>query len=171
MRSLFEIDTHDYNTNGKALVRPSVRAIIVRDGLVGMVHSLKYDYYKFPGGGIEENETHLDALIRETLEESGLAVIPSTVREYGCVHRVQRCDFDGYDLFVQDNFYYICNAEPTPYAQDLDDYEADERFTLEFVEAQKAIEINRERPHGPKDQNMIEREARVLSMLLNENLI
>ena len=171
MRSLFEIDTHDYNTNGKALVRPSVRAIIVRDGLVGMVHSLKYDYYKFPGGGIEENETHLDALIRETLEESGLAVIPSTVREYGCVRRVQRCEFEGYDIFVQDNFYYLCQAETDVREQDLDGYEADERFTLEFVDPHVAISVNRERDHGPKDQNMIEREARVLSMLLSENLI
>ena len=171
MRSLFTIDTHDYNENGKALVRPSVRAIILRDGLVGMVHSLKYDYYKFPGGGIEAGETKLEALVRETLEESGLRVVESTVREYGCVHRVQRCDFEGFDLFVQDNFYYLCQAENEVSEQDLDGYEAEERFTLEFVDPRIAISVNRERDHGPKDQNMIEREAKVLSMLINEGLL
>ena len=47
MRLLFEIDTKDYDPNGKPFVRPSVRGIIIRDGKVAMVHSLKYDYYKF----------------------------------------------------------------------------------------------------------------------------
>ena len=68
MRLLFEIDTKDYNLNGKIVNRPSVRSIIIKDGLVALVHSEKYNYYKFPGGGIESNETHEEALIRETLE-------------------------------------------------------------------------------------------------------
>lgn len=50
----------------------------------------------------------------------------------------------------------------------LDDYEADEKFTLEFVEPNRAININRNDEHGPKDKNMIEREARVLEMLIKE---
>ena len=52
MRLLFEIDTKDYSPTGKAYIRPSARAIIVRDGKIAMVHSRVYDYYKFPGGGI-----------------------------------------------------------------------------------------------------------------------
>ena len=62
MRALFEIDTKDYDPKGPAFVRPSVRGIILRDGKVAMVHSLKYDYYKFPGGGIESGETKPQAL-------------------------------------------------------------------------------------------------------------
>lgn len=48
MRLLFQLDTRDYDPNGKAFVRPSVRGIIIRAGKVGMVHSQKYDYYKSP---------------------------------------------------------------------------------------------------------------------------
>ena len=40
MRVLFTIDTKDYEINGKAFVRPSVRGIIIRNQKVGMVHSL-----------------------------------------------------------------------------------------------------------------------------------
>ncbi|MGM9603289.1 MAG: NUDIX domain-containing protein [Faecousia sp.] len=168
MRQLFEIDTKDYDPGGRAYVRPSVRGIILRDGKVAMVHSLKYDYYKFPGGGMEPGESQIDTLIRETLEESGLVVIPESIREFGCVHRVQKDDTDEYAFFVQDNYYYLCQAQPEIRRQVLDDYEAEERFTLEFVTPETAIYANRFLPHGPKDPLMLEREARVLEMLVAE---
>ena len=79
MRLLFEIDTKDYDPNGKAFVRPSVRGIIIRDGKVAMVHSLKYDYYKFPGGGMEDGEGVEEALLREVVEESGPNPCPPIV--------------------------------------------------------------------------------------------
>ena len=170
MRTLFEIDTKDYDPNGRAFVRPSVRGIILRNGTVAMVHSLKYDYYKFPGGGIESGESQIQTLIREVQEESGLIVLPETTREYGNVSRKQKSDRVGeYELFVQDNYYYLCDAAEDIGKQALDDYEKDEHFTLEWVNPEHAIDINRNRDHGPKDQRMLEREARVLEMLLQEN--
>lgn len=167
MNLLFEMDTKDYPANGRAFIRPSVRSIIFRDGKVAMVHSLKYDYYKFPGGGMEPGESQLDTLIRETKEEAGLQIKPETIQEFGYVHRVKRSDQgDQYDLFIQDNFYYLCQVEDTVAAQKLDDYESEERFTLEFVTPETAIHTNRFVPHGPKDQLMLEREARVLELLM-----
>ncbi|MBQ0009779.1 MAG: NUDIX domain-containing protein [Ruminococcus sp.] len=169
MRLLFTMDTKDYDPNGKTFVRPSARGIIVRDGKVAMVHSRKYDYYKFPGGGIENGEDPKTALVREVAEEAGLCVIPSSVREYGLVHRVQKSDLA--DVFIQDNYYYLCDVETDPIAQNLDDYEAEERFTLEFVTPAHAIRVNREKDHGPKDQIMLEREARVLERMMEEHII
>lgn len=169
MRLLFEIDTKDYDPNGKAFVRPSVRGIIIRDGRVAMVHSLKYDYYKFPGGGIETGESLEQALAREVAEESGLQVIQQSIREYGLVHRVQKDD--RVDIFIQDNYYFLCDVEPDAQIQHLDDYEAAERFTLEFVDPSHAIHTNRNGDHGPKDPNMLEREARVLELLIQEGIL
>ena len=171
MRLLFEIDTKDYDLNGVAFIRHSARCINIKNGLVAMVHSVKYDYYKFPGGGIEEGESEENAMIRETKEESGLVVIPESVKEYGYVHRIQKSDYDDADYFVQDNYYFLCDVEETIHSQDLDDYEADERFTLEYVEPDKAIYVNRNVNHGPKDQTMLEREARVLELLKEEKYL
>ena len=111
MRLLFQIDTKDYDRNGRAFIRHSARCIHIKNGLVAMVHSLKYDYYKFPGGGIEKNESNEHAMIRETREEAGLIVIPESVREYGYVHRIQKSEYDDTDYFVQDNYYYLCDVE------------------------------------------------------------
>ena len=136
-----------------------------------MVHSLKYDYYKFPGGGIEKGESNMEALIRETAEETGLSVNPETIREYGYVRRIQKSDYADAETFIQDNYYYICDASEKMQAQSLDDYEAEERFTLEWVDPHKAIDANRSRNHGPKDKNMLEREAKVLECLIAEKYL
>lgn len=168
MRLLFEIDKKGYNPNGTCFIRPSVRGIIIRDGKIAMVHSLKYNYYKFPGGGIERGEAHSTTLVREVKEETGLTVIPDSIREYGLVHRVQKGDIE--DMFVQDNYYYLCEVEGTHEAQKLDDYEAFEEFTLEWVTPQHAIEVNRICEHGSTDKVMVEREARVLEMLILERM-
>ena len=72
MRLLFELDKKDYDPNGSRFVRPSVRGIIIKDGKVAMIHSQKYNYYKFPGGGMEKNEDQISTLLREVKEEAGL---------------------------------------------------------------------------------------------------
>ncbi|MCI8622975.1 MAG: NUDIX domain-containing protein [Provencibacterium sp.] len=168
MRLLFEMDARDYDRNGVAFIRHSARCIYIKDGLAAMAHSIKYDYYKFPGGGIEKGESREDAMIRETREEAGLAVVPGSVKEYGYVHRIQKSDNKDADYFVQDNYYYLCEIEEGLQVQNLDAYEADEKFTLEYVEPDRAILVNRDVNHGPADPIMLEREARVLELLKKE---
>lgn len=169
MRLLFNIDKKDYDPNAKPVVRPSARGIIIRDGKVAMVHSTKYNYYKFPGGGIEAGETMEQTLIREVREETGLQVLAHTIREYGNVHRVQKTSKA--DLFIQDNFYFLCDTEDAPQQQNLDDYEEKEGFTLVYVDPYDAIRVNCEEDHGPTMSSMIERDAGVLRLLIEEGLI
>ena len=133
-----------------------------------MVHSLLYDYYKFPGGGIEHDESNIDALIRETAEEAGLIVKKDSIKEYGYVHRIQKSDHDDYSMFIQDNYYYLCDVENNRINQKLDDYEEHEKFTLELVNPKIAIDANRNKNHGSKDMIELEREATVLQILVEE---
>ncbi|MCR5647245.1 MAG: NUDIX domain-containing protein [Acholeplasmatales bacterium] len=168
MRLLFEIDLKNYDKNGKAFKRPSARAIIIKDNKIYMVHSLVYDYYKFPGGGIEKQESNIDALIRETAEEAGFIVIKDSIKEYGYVHRIQKAKDPGYSMFIQDNFYYLCDVENKIINQNLDDYEYFEKFTMELVDPRIAINANRNSDHGPKNKDMIERETKVLEILISE---
>ncbi len=171
MRELFKIDLKNYDKDGKAFIRPSARAIIIKNKKIYMVHSLVYDYYKFPGGGIEDNESNIDALIRETAEEAGLKVIKDSIKEYGRVLRIQKSDCKGYAIFYQENFYYFCNVEDKRINQNLDDYENYEKFTLELVDPSVAIDSNRNKNHGPKDKVELERETRVLELLIKEGFL
>ena len=95
-------------------------------------------------------------------------VDPDSVREYGYVHRIQRSNLDETECFIQDNFYYLCEAADGLRPQELDGYEAEESYTLEFVEPDMAIWKNRRVAHSPYDPMMFEREARVLERLLAE---
>ncbi len=166
MRFLFEIDKRDYAPDGNVFIRPSARAIIINDGKIAMIYSKKYNYYKFPGGGIENGERLEEALMREVLEETGLCVIKSSIREYGQIRRIQKGSKE--EIFVQDNFYFLCNVEKEMEVQDLDDYEADEGFTLEYLKPQDAIRTNRETIMDDFRQVMLEREALVLELLIQE---
>lgn len=173
MRELAVYDYRNYVENGTVGRRPSVRGIIIRNGKIALIHSLKYDYFKFPGGGIDEGESHHETLIREVREESGLIVIPGSVTEYGYVLRKEKGRTE--DLFIQENFYYFCDVQDDVQAQKLDPYEADEEFTLEWVRPETAIETNLHHDHKEKGQpfaqHMIVREAGVLQLLIDEGLV
>jgi 8-oxo-dGTP pyrophosphatase MutT (NUDIX family) len=173
MRELFTIDLKNYKENGIVGKRPSVRGIIIKDGKIAMMHSLKYDYYKLPGGGIEEGEELRDTLVREVKEESGLVVKKETIKEFGYVRRIEKGMFE--DIFMQENYYFLCDVEDEVSSQELDDYEAEEGFTLEFVTPEQAINVNNTGDHREKVEKqtftgMLTRENRVLQMVRAELL-
>ncbi len=60
---------------------------------------------------------------------------------------------------LQDNYYYLCTAMDKLASQQLDDYEAQESYTLEYVEPHVAINKNCNGKNRPYNQLMFEREA------------
>ena len=169
MRRLFTIDLKDYGDDFKVFRRPSARAIILKDDKLRLVYSPVEKYYKFPGGGIHDDEDRINALIREVREEAGLVVVPETVREYGSVLRRQKGVRDENAIFEQENYYYFCDVLDANIGQDLDSYEEKLEFTLRDVDIDEAIRVNAEyTSDNAFDYIMIKRELRVLRMLKEE---
>lgn len=62
--------------------RKSARAIIIKDNELILIHRIKenegkkIEYYVFPGGGLEKEETYEEAVKREVFEELGITVNP-----------------------------------------------------------------------------------------------
>ena len=166
MRRLFEIDLKDYNESDAVFRRPSARAIIQKGDKLALVYSKKEKYFKFPGGGIHDDEDKKEALIREVREEVGLVVIPESIREYGSVLRRQKSTVKDGEIFEQENYYYFCDVHERSVSQDLDDYEDEAGFVLKIVDIDEAIETNT--AYSSDDffnEVMIKREKRVLEML------
>ena len=171
MRSLFEIDLKDYEGCTKVFRRPSARAVILKGDKIALVYATEEKYYKFPGGGIHEDEDKKEALIREVREETGLSVIPGSIREYGSVLRKQKSEKTDDTVFEQENYYYLCETEGTQGAQDLDEYEKDAGFMLVYADIDEAIKTNSLFTSDSKaDEIMIDRERRVLEMIKEEFL-
>lgn len=73
-----------------------------------LLYSKKFDFYEFPGGGIEKGETRKAALCREIKEETGLSVITGSIKPFGCIRKKQKGKHE--PLFIQDNFFYFCET-------------------------------------------------------------
>lgn len=144
MKPLFKMDIKNYADSDIHICRPSARAVIrAEDGRLAMVYSRKYQYYKFPGGGIRNGEDNTEALAREVLEETGLYIKKDSIREYGSVLRLQKSGMHKNTVFEQENFYYICSAETSVEQQDLDDYEKESGFELQYICALDAAAVNK----------------------------
>ena len=129
----------------------------------------KEKYYKFPCGGIHDDEDKKEALIREVREEVGLVVIPESIREYGSVLRRQKSTLKDGEIFEQENYYYFCDVEDRVIGQDLDAYEEEAGFELRIVNIDEAIATNEAYSSADYfNEIMIKRDKRMLEMVKQE---
>ena len=120
--------------------RQAVRAVVVHDDKLLLVHSNKGDY-KFPGGGIEQGESHSEALKREVLEETGYHV--DRVNELIGITIEKRPDkFNHRKIFEMKSHYYLCDIESNQEGQTLDDYEAEQEFEPVWITLDEALATN-----------------------------
>ncbi|MDR2166893.1 MAG: NUDIX domain-containing protein [Clostridiales bacterium] len=160
-------DSKNYSAGWKKFKRDSARAIIFCGENLAMIRSKRFGEYKFPGGAIEKGESHLDALFREVREETGLHIIPSSVREYGKT-LVLRRGINSNEIFEQESFYYLCDIDIAAKSSvNLDaGYETNYGYSLVFVSPDEAIKQNTKRLNIP-DIPWVERDLFVLCELQN----
>jgi len=111
----------DFN-NDNIILRKAVRAIILKDKKILMVFLEKTKEYKFPGGGVEENEIIEEALKREVLEEVGYNV-NKIIEKIGIVTEYSMAKEGKGNIFKMVSEYYIVNIDNNKNKQELDDYE------------------------------------------------
>ncbi len=121
--------------------REAVRAIIIQDHKILLIHSNLGDY-KFPGGGLEKNESHTNGLLREVAEETGY--INCIVKEkMGVVIERYIDEYDENVYFEMTSHYYICElTNGKKIDQKLDDYEAAQEFMPKWLTIDEAIKQN-----------------------------
>ena len=168
MKTLFTADYKDYAPAWPTSTRASARAIIIMeaekteaskapeacgpqlspDDKLAFAYAKNIKHYKFPGGGIHEDEEKTAALIREVAEEAGLEVIPESIKEAGLVRRIMQSTMFPQTVFIQDSFHYFCSVKTGPDGnpliknQNLDDYEKDDGFELRIASIADAINAN-----------------------------
>lgn len=114
-------------------VREASRAVVVDEsGLVALLHVTKENYYKLPGGGIEEGEDEITALHRECREEIGCEIevigeVGSTI-EYRKIFKLK-----------QISYCYFAKVKGEKGEPDLDDGEIDAGFAQVWLPYDEAL--------------------------------
>ncbi|WMJ86659.1 NUDIX domain-containing protein [Anaerocolumna sp. MB42-C2] len=135
------LDRRNYDKKWDKITRVAIRGIIESDGKIALIHSGKHGDYKFPGGGMEAGESREETLIREVLEETGLKVIPETIKYYGKFKEIKK-DKEQCKIFEQLSYYYYCDILPEEGERNLDHYEEEEEYELKWITLEEAIENN-----------------------------
>ena len=107
-----------------------------------MIYSPVNGDYKFPGGGIEIGEPHLETLRREIREESG-ATLTQVTGELGKVLEYANAIEPDFETFKMTSYYYFCEINGEMSSPDLDGYEEELGFQPVWVSIEQALETNR----------------------------
>ncbi len=162
MKILFTMDEKNYTADMPKCMRYAVRAIICRNGKYAMQKSRQGDF-KMPGGGIECDETHIEALQREVGEELGLCVDPDSVKELGEVIEKRVDRFDHEKAFECHTFYYFCDVTEENREVKMTESELRLGYHPSWEELGKILQANESR----LDDYWQKRDFRVLQELYN----
>ena len=154
------------NTHGRIVHRTAVRAVIQRGGNLLMILSANVGDYKFPGGGVDEGETHEQALHREVREECG-AELSHMGEEIGAVAEYNFSIEPEFDAFQMTSHYYRCEVTDGFGAQNLDGYEKDLGFTPVWISIESALQQNKSLLDTENAPAWLQREVFILQHLLS----
>ena len=129
------------NLQGRIFAREAVRGIIRDQRKVLMIHSTQAGDYKFPGGGIDADETHEAALRREVREECGVEIV-EIGPPFGKIIEVDAAEEEGFDVFTMNSYYYLCKVDGIFGAQKLDRYEEEMGYRPKWVDVDVALRVN-----------------------------
>ena len=149
--------------------REAVRGLVGRNGRLLLIRTKEGDL-KFPGGGIEEKESHEEALKREILEEAGLEV-EEVLDLVGKVTERRVDKYDAGTIFEMVSWYYRCEGIGEMGMQQLSGYEAELEFRPEWMELREAYLRNLALFSDSFPSRWMERETEVMRILLGEGLL
>lgn len=141
MQTLFVLDEKNYTEDMPVFERYVVRALIEKDGLLAMQQGSKGEY-KIPGGGMDEGESIVEALMREVQEETGLVIKPETVQELGEIMEIRRDIFDENIKYIAHSMHYVCEVEDEIVETAMTESEKAKGFHLAWADIDTIIETN-----------------------------
>lgn len=149
MRLLKILDSGGYTEDMPLIYKQTVRAVILRNGKMVMQRSRSGEY-KIPGGGIEKGEDIVTALYREVLEEAGMKINRTSIKEIGEIIEL-RCDvFESEKKFERHTYYYLCEIIEEGLPLTLTKSEQDQGFACVWERPEIIYEYNKTVCTSPK---------------------
>lgn len=129
-------------TTGAILTRRAARGIVLRETLILLLFTERYNDFSFPGGGVAEGEDLMDGLRRELEEETGASNV-RVQRNYGYIEELRPHWQPGFALMNMTSHFYFCDIDPELRATKMEDYEKANGMRPIWVDLEEAIAHNR----------------------------
>ncbi len=170
MKILAEIHrSRDVNINGRTVYRTAVKGVVLRGRNLLLVYSSKVGDYDFPGGGLQEGETHAEGLSREIREECGM-LVAHIGSEIGAVIEYDIPIEPDYDVFKMTSHYYSCDVQEQSMPQKLEDYEQELGCTPVWVDIDHALQVNESFLQSDREPKWLKKNIFVLEYI-RQNLL
>lgn len=142
MKRLLTLDEHNYRKDLPIHERYNVRGVILRNGRLAMERSRSGEY-KFPGGGVDRGESLEAALCREVQEETGLVVIPSSIRPLGEILEKRLDIYDKDSIYLCHSLYFACEVEEKLVETNPTESEIRQGYVLRWAKPEEVVSSNR----------------------------
>ncbi len=141
MKRMLTLDKGNYTPEMPVYIKYSTRAIITRGSRLAAQRGNAGDY-KLLGGGVDAGETVQTALCREVQEESGLVVIPESIREIGEVMERRRDLFEPGAVYECHSLVFSCEVLEGMTETRMTQSEIDKGYRLVWVTPEEFISGN-----------------------------
>lgn len=145
----------------KYAIRTAARGLVISGTKIALLFVSKYNYYKLPGGGIEQDENVEQAFCREVIEEAGCEV--NDIKQYGKIIEYR-------DQFKLQQISYVLTGRVTGEIglNKLEPSEIEEGFELKWVSIEKALGImSGSKPSNYEGQFIVKRDLFILNHCLD----
>ncbi len=123
--------------------RAASRAVIARDGMILLSHTVRDDLWMIPGGGQEAGENEEECCVREVLEETGCRV--RVLRKFLVLNEY-------YEEVLYKSCYFECEIAGTG-ERNLTEQEAEMDLRAEWIPLSRAMEIfSRHQDYAASDE-------------------
>ncbi|MCG3722992.1 NUDIX domain-containing protein [Vibrio cincinnatiensis] len=157
-------------SNHSILQRKAARAIALEGEEILLLYTERYHDYTLPGGGIDEQEDVIQAMVRELREETGANNI-QMIQPYGLYEEFRPWYREGADVIHMISYCYTCKVDRQLGQTRFEEYEIKNGMKPVWMNIHQAIAHNEQTmAHSQQKGMSIDRETFLLRLIAKELL-
>ncbi len=156
--------------NSSKFTREATRAIVLNGDDILLLYTERYHDYSLPGGGIDDGEDKITALIRELKEETGAHSV-TNIKAFGQYDEYRPWYKNNFDYVHMISYCYTCEIDDVLHQPELEAHEIQNGMRPVWFNIHQAIAHNEQTiKHSAKKGLSIERETFLLKRIVEELL-
>jgi len=166
LKSTIHADIIDISA--KQFLRKATRAIVLNGENILLLYTKRYHDYSLPGGGIDDDESNVEGLVRELKEETGAHNVQN-IKEFGLYEEFRPWHKEGFDIVHMQSFCYVCTIDDELLEPELESHEIDNGMHPIWMNIHQAISHNEHTIDNSEKKGLsIERETFLLKLIVKE---